>query len=119
MDAYQSRAAAEGVDALGFYMAPMAYAQMQVLEQAVKATGGLEDERLAEYTRQATFETVVGRVKFGQHGEWEQSRVLQVQFQNIKDNGVEQFKGAQAQVVVAPSAWASGDLIYPYANQDR
>ncbi len=84
MDAYQARAAADGVDALGFYMAPLAYAQMQVVEQAITATRGLDDEQLAEYTRHSTFQTVVGDVVFGPHGEWAQSRVLQVQFQSIK-----------------------------------
>jgi branched-chain amino acid transport system substrate-binding protein len=116
MDAYQSRATAEGVDTLGYYMAPMAYAQMQVVEQAVTATQGLDDERLGDYTRRATFKTVVGDVVFGGHGEWASSRVLQVQFQNVKGHGVDQFKDPRTQVVVAPSDWASGDLIYPYAN---
>lgn len=115
---YQSRAVKEGVDALGFYTAPMAYAQLQVLEQAITATAGLEDARLAEYTRQATFETVVGKVKFGQYGEWQQARVLQVQYQNVKGHDVEQFKDARTQVVVAPSDWASGKLIYPYAHPE-
>src|ERR1700690_1691730 len=45
MDAYQLRAIREGVDALGYYMAPMAYAQMQVVEKAITATGGIEDQR--------------------------------------------------------------------------
>jgi branched-chain amino acid transport system substrate-binding protein len=116
IDAYQSRAIDEGVDALGYYMAPQAYAQMQVVEQAITATGGLDDEQLAAYTRQATFETVVGDVAFGQRGEWAQSRVLQVQFQNVRGHGIEQFKDARTQVVVAPHDWASGDLIYPYAD---
>jgi branched-chain amino acid transport system substrate-binding protein len=119
MDAYQSRAIEEGVDALGYYMAPLAYAQMQVVEQAITATQGLEDERLAEYTRRATFKTVVGDVAFGSHGEWTESRVLQVQFQGVKGHGVDQFKDARTQVVVAPGAWASGDLIYPYARARR
>ena len=39
---YQARAAAEGVDPLGYYMAPWAYAQLQVLQQAVEATKSLE-----------------------------------------------------------------------------
>jgi branched-chain amino acid transport system substrate-binding protein len=116
MDAYQSRATNAGVDALGYYMAPRAYAQIQVVEQAISATQGLEDERLAEYTRHATFKTVVGNVTFGRHGKWAESRVLQVQFQNVKDHGVDQFKDARTQVVVAPSAWASGDLIYPHGR---
>ena len=35
---YQSRAKDAGVDPLGFYQPPFAYAAMQVLEQAVTAT---------------------------------------------------------------------------------
>jgi len=51
MEQYQSQAASAGVDPLGYYMAPQAYAQMQVVEQAVTATGSLEDEVLTAYTR--------------------------------------------------------------------
>lgn len=111
---YQARAAAAGVDPLGYYMAPQANAQMQVVEQAVRAIGGLEDEALAEYTRHATFDTVVGAVRFGRGGEWAESRVVQVQFKNVTDHGIDQFKQASTQVVVAPDELASGDLIYPY-----
>jgi branched-chain amino acid transport system substrate-binding protein len=119
MVAYQSRAVDEGVDALGHYMAPMAYAQMQVVEQAITATQSLDDERLAAHTRQTTFATVVGDVAFGRHGEWAQSRVLQVQFQNVDGHDIEQFRDARAQVVVAPAGLASGALIYPYARGAR
>ncbi|HET9902583.1 MAG TPA: amino acid ABC transporter substrate-binding protein [Xanthobacteraceae bacterium] len=114
MDEYQKRAAGAGVDPLGYYMAPQAYAQMQVVEQAVRETKSLEDKKLADYTRQATFKTVLGDVKFGKDGEWAESRVLQVQFQNVKGNDLEQFKGTSTQVVVTPEAYASGKAIYPY-----
>ncbi len=114
MSKYQQRAPAAGVDPLGYYMAPLAYAQMQVLEQAIVATKSLDDGKLADYIRTATFKTVVGDVKFGKYGEWAESRVLQVQFQNIKGNDVGQFKGIETQVVVTPSEFASGKLIYPY-----
>jgi branched-chain amino acid transport system substrate-binding protein len=114
MKKYQARAAAEGVDPLGYYMGTLAYAQMQVLEQAVKATKSLDDQKLADYIRANTFSTVVGDVKFGKGGEWAQSRVLQVQFRNIKSNDAMQFKGVDTQVVVSPSEYASGTLIYPY-----
>ncbi|HXB08666.1 MAG TPA: amino acid ABC transporter substrate-binding protein [Puia sp.] len=67
---YQARAVAENADALGYYMAPLAYSQMQVLEQAVSATGTLNDEVLSEYCRTNVFETVSGRVSFGEGGEW-------------------------------------------------
>ena len=111
---YQTRAAAEGVDPLGYYMAPWGYAQLQVLQQAVEGTKGLDDGKLGDYIRATTFKTVVGEVKFGARGEWAQSRVLQVQFQNVKGNDVAQFKDISTQVVVAPAEYESGKLIYPY-----
>ncbi len=111
---YQARAAAEGVDPLGYYMAPWGYAQLQVLQQAVEGTKSLDDAKLGDYIRANTFKTVVGDVKFGAKGEWAQGRVLQVQFQNIKGNDVGQFKDISTQVVVSPAAYESGKAIYPY-----
>ena len=61
-----------------------------------------------------TFTTVVGEVTFGARGEWARSRVLQVQYQNIKGHDVAQFKDMSTQVVVAPADYASGEVIYPY-----
>jgi len=114
MKKYQARAGAEGVDPLGYYMAPQAYAQFQVLEQAITATKTLNDDKLADYIRANTFKTVLGDVKFGKGGEWAESRVLQVQFQNIKGNDVDQFKDVKTQVVVSPPAYVSGKEIFPY-----
>lgn len=114
MTKYQSRAPAEGVDPLGYYMAPWGYAYLQVLGAAVEATKSLDDEKLADYVRSTTFKTVVGDVKFGAKGEWDQSRVIVVQFQNIKGNDVGQFKDISTQVIVWPSEYKSGDVIYPY-----
>jgi branched-chain amino acid transport system substrate-binding protein len=84
------------------------------LQQAVEASKSLDDAKLAEHIRASTFKTVVGDVKFGPKGEWAQSRVLQVQFQNVKGNDVGQFKDVSTQVVVAPADYESGKLIYPY-----
>jgi branched-chain amino acid transport system substrate-binding protein len=114
MKKYQARAASEGVDALGYYMAPQAYAQLQVLQQAIEATKSLDDQKLADYIRKSTFQTVLGDVKFGEGGEWAQSRVLQVQFQNIKGNDVNQFKDVSTQVVIYPKDYVSGAVNYPY-----
>ena len=116
MQRYQARAAAAGVDALGYYMAPQAYTQMQVLEQAVQATRSLEDDKLADYIRKTTFKTVLGEVKFGKGGEWAEPRVLQVQFRDVKGNDPMQFKDVSTQVVVSPPAYGSGSFIYPYAK---
>jgi branched-chain amino acid transport system substrate-binding protein len=114
MKKYQARAQAEGVDPLGYYMAPWAYAQLQVMQQAIEQTKSLDDGKLADYIRSTTFKTVVGDVKFGAKGEWAESRVLQVQFQNVKGNDVGQFKDVGTQVVVAPAGYESGKLSYPY-----
>jgi len=111
---YQARAQAEGVDALGYYMAPWGYAQLQVLAQAIEGTKSIEDKKLADYIRANTFKTVVGDVKFGKDGEWAQGRVLQVQFHGVKGNDVEQFRAMNTLTVVTPAEYKSGEVIYPY-----
>jgi branched-chain amino acid transport system substrate-binding protein len=116
---YQSRAEKAGADPLGYYVAPLAYAQLQVLEQAVKALGKLDDAALSDYTRKATFETLVGKVAFGEGGGWAQPRVLTVQFQNIESNNISEFKKPNTQAVVYPSEFASASVIYPYAKAKR
>src|SRR6266853_3514323 len=116
---YQSRAEHAGADPLGYYVAPLAYAQMQVLEQAISAVGSTDDASLSDYTRKATFETVVGNVTFGEGGGWAQPRVLTVQLQNIESNNISEFKRSNTQVVVYPSETASARVIYPYAKARR
>jgi branched-chain amino acid transport system substrate-binding protein len=111
---YQARAAVDDVDAVGNYMVPLAYAQLQVLQQAIVGTTSLDDSKIGDYVRANTFNTVVGDVSFGSNGEWVRSRMLQVQFQNIKSNDLTQFKDISIQAVVAPTEYESGKLIYPY-----
>jgi branched-chain amino acid transport system substrate-binding protein len=53
-------------------------------------------------------------VKFGANGELAESRILQVQIQNVKSNDLAQFKDISTLVVVAPAEYESGKLIYPY-----
>lgn len=112
---YQARALAENLDSLGYYTPPLAYSQMQVLEQAVAATGSLNDDVLSEYCRTHVFETVSGTIRFGEGGEWTEPRVVQVQFQHIQNGEIDTFRDSRLQVVVAPPEYASGSLIYPYA----
>src|SRR5713226_7752760 len=45
---YQEKAAGQGIVPFGYYMAPWAYADLQVLAQAVEATKSLDDETLAD-----------------------------------------------------------------------
>jgi branched-chain amino acid transport system substrate-binding protein len=113
---YQSQAKNAGVDPLGFYQPPFAYAAMQVLEQAVKATGGLNDDKLAEYIHKATFSTIVGEIKFNELGEWANARPIMVQFQNIQDTGLEQYMTGHKQVIVYPAEYKDGELEQPFAK---
>lgn len=113
---YQPKAAAAGVDTLGFYLPPFAYSDMQVLQQAVEGTKSLNQQKIADYMRSHTFKTVAGDIKFGPDGEWTQSRVMEVQFRNVKGSDVEQFKDPKVEVVLYPPALKDGDVVTPYAK---
>ena len=113
---YQSQAKDAGVDPLGFYQPPFAYAAMQILEQAIKATGGLNDDALAKYIHANTFKTIVGDVKFNELGEWAQARPIVVQFQNIQGSGLEQYMTGRKQVIVYPPEYKDGEIEQPFAK---
>ncbi len=108
---YQERAKVAGVDPIGYYMAPWAYADLQILGQAVEATKSTAGDKLGPYMHENTFKTLIGDVKFGESGEWANPRMLAAQFQHVKGNDIEQFKGTEKVVVIAPSEYKSGDLI--------
>jgi len=116
---YQERARGTPADVLGYYVAPFAYAQLQVIEQAIRTTGGVDDRELADYTRTATFPTVVGDVRFGRLGEWASPRVLTVQFRNIGSNNASEFAKPDARPVIAPSNYVSGQVIVPFREARR
>jgi branched-chain amino acid transport system substrate-binding protein len=113
---YQARSSSAGVDLLGFYLPPFAYSDMQVLQQAVEATHGLDQQKLADYIRSHDFHTVAGDIKFGPNGEWSDARVLEVQFQNVKGNSVDQFNDPKVEVVLYPPALKNGNVSAPYAG---
>ena len=113
---YQERAGVAGVDPLGYFLAPFAYGAMQVLAQAVTAIGVIDQAKLAAHMREARFGTIVGEVKFGPLGEWEKSRILTIQYQNIQGNDVAQFKQPGKQVILYPPELKSGELIQPFAK---
>ena len=58
-------------------------------------------------------------MKFGKDGEWAQSRVLQVQFQNVKGNDVGQFRDISTQVVVAPAGVRVGQGRLPVRERQE
>ena len=119
LETYQSRVAASDVDPLGHYMAPLAYSQMQVVAEAIKATGSLYDAKLSEYARKANFHTVMGAIEFGNNGEWSRPRVLQVQFQGIVGSDITQFRNGSTQIIVSPPEMASGHFRFPYGQSYR
>ena len=113
---YQARVGESGVDALGYYLPPFAYADLQVVGEAVEATHGTDQAKLADYLRSHTFHTIVGDIKFGPNGEWAEPRVLAVQFHGIQGHDVEQFRTMGTQTVLYPPSLKSGDLRYPYTD---
>jgi branched-chain amino acid transport system substrate-binding protein len=112
---YQQRAANQGVDPLGFWSL-FGYAQLQILQQAIGAVGSIDQAKLADYMHKTLFRTVVGDVKFGPLGEWEKSRILFVQYQNLSAHDLNQFRQAGKAVIIAPKEFKSGELIYPFAK---
>jgi branched-chain amino acid transport system substrate-binding protein len=111
---YQARAGAEGVDPLGYYLGTWGYAYAQLIGQAIQGAGSLEDEKIAAHFRSATFNTILGPVKFGKQGEWAESRMIAVQYHGIKSGDLDQFKGMNTQTIVGPEKFATGKLVYPY-----
>ena len=113
---YQAKAASEGVDPLGYFLPPFAYAELQILGDAVEATKSLDDDKLAQYMHTHSFKTIVGNVAFGEGGEWTEGRPIWVQYHDIKGNDLEQFKQPSTVAILAPAQYKTGDLIYPYSE---
>jgi branched-chain amino acid transport system substrate-binding protein len=116
---YQARAAAEGVDPLGFYTPPYGYAELEVLAQAIEATGGLDQKKLAEHMHKATFHTIIGDVSFGPTGEQPVSGSIFVQYRGVEGNDIDQFKNPGKEVILYPERLKSGTLKYPYTEARR
>jgi branched-chain amino acid transport system substrate-binding protein len=111
---YQAKAPAEKVDPLGWYLPPFAYAELQVLGDAITATKSLDQDKIADYIRSHPFNTIVGDVSFGKDGEWSKPRVLEVQWQGIKGNGLDQFKDTKTEAILEPPEYRTGKVVTPY-----
>ncbi|AVC46354.1 periplasmic binding domain protein (plasmid) [Rhizobium leguminosarum bv. viciae] len=116
LDRYAEKAKAAKVETLGYYVAPFSYASGQILEQAVKATGSLDNAELAKYLRTNEVQTIVGPIRWGTDGEWSQPRVVMVQFRDVKDGDAEQFRQEGKQVIVYPDKYKTGDLVSPLSG---
>jgi branched-chain amino acid transport system substrate-binding protein len=113
---YQEKAPGAGVDPHGYFLPPFAYAEMQMLGQAVNAAGSIDHAKIADQLRKTTFKTIVGDIKFAADGEWEKNRTLTIQYQGVQGNDVNQFKQPGKQVILHPSDLKSGNLIEPYTK---
>jgi branched-chain amino acid transport system substrate-binding protein len=111
---YQAKAKGAGVDPLGYYLPPFAYANLQVLSEAVEATKSLDQDKLAEYLRSHTMKTIVGDITYGPNGEWAEPRVLEIQFHDVAGNSLDQFKTDAKQTILWPAKYATGTMTYPY-----
>src|SRR5215469_2677575 len=113
---YQAEAKNEGLDPLGYSMVPTAYAQLQTVGEAVAATGSLDQDKLATYLHSHPVHTVWGDITFGADGEWNEGRVLVVQYHGIAGKTLDQFTDPAKVTVLDPPRFKSGELIYPYAS---
>ena len=114
LERYQVRAAAADVDRLGYFIPPFSYARMQALGQAIEATGGLDQDKIADWLHHNTVKTVVGDLSFGPDGEWSKDGVIYVQYQGVEGNGLDQFRGDKTTVVLEPAKARTGKLQWPY-----
>jgi len=108
---YQAKAKQANVDPLGFYLPPYAYAIGEMLAQAVTATKSLDHNVLAKYLRTHEMKTIVGAIRYGPTGEWANPRMIYVQFRGVADKDLDQFRQSGKQVIVAPDAFKTGELI--------
>ncbi|MBN8988437.1 MAG: amino acid ABC transporter substrate-binding protein [Rhizobiales bacterium] len=111
---YTKRAIEAKVDPLGYYLAPFGYASGEMLEQAVKAVGSLDQKALAKYLRENEHKTIVGPISFSADGERKESATLQAQFRGVVDKNIDQFRKPGTQVILFPEKMKSGDLISPF-----
>jgi branched-chain amino acid transport system substrate-binding protein len=113
-DSYAKRAIEAKVDPLGFYLAPFGYASGQLIEQAVKAVGSLDQKAIAKYLHEHEIQTIVGPIAFSADGERKETATLQAQFQGIVDKNMDQFKKPGKQVILFPEKLKSGNLVTPF-----
>jgi len=113
---YQAKAPDEKIDPLGWYLPPFAYANLQVLGEAIEGAKSLDQTKLADYIRSHAFNTIVGEISFGKDGEWSKPRVLEVQFQDIQGTDLEQFRDTRTETILEPAEFRTGEVVEPYSN---
>jgi branched-chain amino acid transport system substrate-binding protein len=114
LDAYAKRAVEAKVDPLGYYLAPFGYTSGQLVEQAVKAVGSLDQKALAKYLHENVHQTIVGPIAFSADGERKENATLMAQFRGVADKNVDQFRGPGKQVILFPDKLKTGEIVSPF-----
>ncbi|MBN2051784.1 MAG: amino acid ABC transporter substrate-binding protein [Spirochaetales bacterium] len=115
LETYQSRAAVEGVDPLGYYNPPWAYSSMDTLLKAIEATGSLDQTVVGDYILANGWDSVVGKGAWDPAGSGEiaESRGFLVQWRGIESNDLSEFMVPGKQVIIAPEEYQSGPMLWP------
>jgi branched-chain amino acid transport system substrate-binding protein len=113
-ETYTKRAVQAKVDPLGYYLAPFGYTSGQLVEQAIKAVGSLDQKAIAKYLHENTHKTIVGPIAFSADGERKETAVLQAQFRGVVDKNIQQFRNSGKQVILFPENLKSGELVSPF-----
>jgi branched-chain amino acid transport system substrate-binding protein len=111
LDRYQPIAVERQVDPLGFYIPPFTYAAGQMIAAGIEGSGSLDQAEVAAWMHANPVDTVVGQINFDELGNWDERRVLMVQFQGVDDSGLDQFRQPGKQVIINPASVKSGDLV--------
>jgi len=114
---YQARAPKEGVDPLGYYLGTWGYAYLEVLAAGVKGTNSIDDDKIAKYLHANKMPTIMGDIQYNKDGEFVKSRMMQVQYHDIKQGaGLDVWRGMDYQTVLTPGDLKTGSVIWPYAS---
>jgi branched-chain amino acid transport system substrate-binding protein len=62
---------------------------------------------------------VLGEISYGKDGEWAKSRQFFTQFQGVVGNDLAQFRDSSHQVILWPSDYRTGNIIYPYERGEE
>jgi branched-chain amino acid transport system substrate-binding protein len=114
LERYQAEAKEQGIDPLGWGTVPGAYAELQIMGEAVAAVGSLDQNKIAAWLHTHTVPTVWGDMSFAEDGEWTEARVPIVQYRGITGKTLDQFTDMAHEPILDPPRYKTGDLIYPY-----
>ena len=117
MKRYQAKAPELKTDPIGYAFVPIGYAAGQILAKAVTETKSLDHDKLADYVRKNSFDTVVGEIVVRQGRRMgEAAPVHRPSSRTCSRTTWTSSATARKTPVLWPPEYKSGDIIYPYAD---